>query len=82
MISKVVRKRKRNRVTAVAARNAISAETITTPHATTRLLTKCRPKSCCPNTRRKESSEGASVQGRGSVDSISPAGLKALSTIQ
>ncbi len=40
MISKVVRKRNRNRVTAVAARNAMSAEAITTVHATTRLLTK------------------------------------------
>jgi hypothetical protein len=40
MISKVVRKRNRNRVTAVAARNAINAETMTTVHATTRLLRK------------------------------------------
>jgi hypothetical protein len=44
VISKVVRKRNRNRATAVAARNAISPE--------------YRPNSCCPNTRRKESSDG------------------------
>lgn len=40
MISKVVRKRKRNRATAVAARNAITAEAITTLPATTMLLAK------------------------------------------
>ncbi len=40
MISKGARKRKRNRVTAVAARNAITAEAITTVPATTRLLRK------------------------------------------
>lgn len=40
MINRVVRKRKRNRVTAVAARNAISAETTTTVPATARLLRK------------------------------------------
>ncbi len=40
MIRRVVLKRNRNRVTAVAARKAISAETMTTEHATTRLLTK------------------------------------------
>lgn len=81
-MSRVVRNRKRNRVTAVAARNAMSAETATTVTATMRLLRKYRPNSCCPKTRRKESTVGSSVQGRGSVDSISPAGLKALSTIQ
>jgi hypothetical protein len=39
-ISRVVRKRKRNRVTAVAARNAMNAEAITTLPATARLLRK------------------------------------------
>ncbi|CAM5432513.1 hypothetical protein SFUMM280S_10519 [Streptomyces fumanus] len=82
MISRVVRKRNRKRVTAVAARNAMSAEAITTVPATTRLLRKYRPNSCCPKTRRNASKEGASVHGRGASDSISPAGLKALSTIQ
>ena len=40
MINKVVRKRNRNRVTAAAARKAISPETRTTLPATIRLLTK------------------------------------------
>jgi hypothetical protein len=40
MIRRVVRRRKRNRVTAVAARNAISPEAITTQPATARLLRK------------------------------------------
>lgn len=40
LISNVVRKRKRNRVTAVAARKAISAEATTTVPATMRLLRK------------------------------------------
>jgi hypothetical protein len=53
VIDKVVRKRKRNRVTAVAARKAISAEKTTTLPATTSLSTKYRPNSCCPKARRK-----------------------------
>lgn len=77
MISSVVRKRNLNRVTAVAARKAISAETMTTVPATSRLLRKYRPKSFCSKTRRNESRDGDSVQGRGSVDWISPAGLSA-----
>lgn len=80
--SRVVRKRNLKRATAVAARKAITADSTTTLPATARLLRKYRPKSCWPKTRWKEPSDGASVQGRGLVDSISPAGLGADSTIQ
>lgn len=70
MINRVVRKRNRNRVTAIAARKAINAETMTALPATTGPLTKQRPNSCRPKTRRKESGEGERVHARSRSGSI------------